>query len=72
MKISSFYKGQKLLYHHPAAIYEGVVNFIDHVGGKYITLTVGPTNLVIYPQWWDRLTPIDKPPVTVNELVQHP
>ncbi len=62
MMISSFYKGQKILYHCPDATHEGVVNFVDTIGETYFTLTVGLTNLVIYPTWWDRIEFIDKPP----------
>jgi|14_taG_2_1085336.scaffolds.fasta_scaffold22654_3 hypothetical protein len=62
MKINDFVKGQRFLYTANGFKHDGVVNFIDDVGGKYITLTVGPSNLVIYPEWWDRLTPIDNPP----------
>ena len=54
-KIEQFYKGQELLYHCPDTTHHGVVNFIDDVAGTYITLTVGESNLVIYPLWWDRL-----------------
>ena len=54
-KIEQFHKGQELLYHCPDTTHYGVVNFIDDVHGSYITLTVGESNLVIYPTWWDRL-----------------
>jgi hypothetical protein len=62
MKISDFVKGDGYVYTTNGIEHVGVINFIDDIGGNYVTLTVGPTNLVIYPQWWDRLTPIDKPP----------
>ena len=59
-KIEQFHKGQELLYHCPDTIHHGVVNFIDDVAGTYITLTVGESNLVIYPIWWDRLEEYSK------------
>ena len=59
-KIDQFYKGQELLYHCPDTTHHGVVNFIDDVSGTYITLTVGVSNLVIYPLWWDRLEEYSK------------
>lgn len=59
-KIEQFHKGQELIYHCPEQTICGVVNFIDDVQGMYITLTVGKANLVIFPEWWDRLEEVGK------------
>lgn len=59
-KIEQFHQGQELIYHCPEQTLRGVVNFVDDVQGSYITLIVGEANLVIYPQWWDRLKEVDK------------
>lgn len=59
-KIEQFHVGQELIYHCPEQTLRGVVNFIDDVQGRYFTLTVGEANLVIYPEWWDRLEEVGK------------
>ena len=59
-KIEQFHKGQELIYHCPEQTLRGVVNFIDDVQGRYFTLTVGEANLVIFPEWWDRLEEVGK------------
>lgn len=59
-KIEQFHKGQELLYHCPDTTHHGVVNFVDVISSSYITLTVGTSNLVIYPLWWDRLEEVGK------------
>lgn len=56
MKIDEFQQGMELLYPAHKTTHQGKVNFIDDVGGRYITLTIkNNCNLLVFREYWDSL-----------------